>query len=142
MLVELRLVEQRYQAVLEVLNDGATVIDVARRHEVARQTVHGWPRKYAASGLAGLADVSWRGPKGDRAVDLFDGADLAGDGADLPVIGVIMLAIAALVVAVLAVLFVIPALIFVLELVLVLAAVGLGVLGRVLFRRHGPWRHV
>ncbi len=81
--------------------------------------------------------VSWRGPKGDRAADLFDGADLAGDGADLPVIGVIMLAIAALVVAVLAVLFVIPALIFVLELVLVLAAVGLGVLGRVLFRR--PW---
>jgi hypothetical protein len=29
-LVELRLVEQRYQAVLEVLNDGATVTDVAR----------------------------------------------------------------------------------------------------------------
>ncbi len=32
------LVEQRYQAVLEVLNDGATVIDVARRQGVARQT--------------------------------------------------------------------------------------------------------
>ena len=31
MLVELGLVEQRYQAVLEVLNDGATVTDVARR---------------------------------------------------------------------------------------------------------------
>jgi hypothetical protein len=29
MLVELGLVEQRYQAVLEVLNDGATVVDVA-----------------------------------------------------------------------------------------------------------------
>ncbi len=56
MLVELRLVEQRYQAVLEVLNDGATVTDVARRHGVARQTVHGWLRRYAASGLAGLAD--------------------------------------------------------------------------------------
>ena len=56
MLVELRLVEQRYQAVLEVLNDGATVTDVARRHGVARQTVHGWLRRYAAGGLAGLAD--------------------------------------------------------------------------------------
>ena len=31
MLVELGLVEQRYQAVLEVLNDGASVVDVARR---------------------------------------------------------------------------------------------------------------
>jgi transposase len=40
MLVELRLVEQRHQAVLEVL-DGATVTDVARRFGVARQTVHG-----------------------------------------------------------------------------------------------------
>jgi hypothetical protein len=30
-LVELGLVEQRYRAVLEVLNDGATVVEVARR---------------------------------------------------------------------------------------------------------------
>ena len=60
MLVELGLVEQRYQAVLEVLNDGATVTDVARRHGVARQTVHEWLRKYAAQGMAGLVDVSSR----------------------------------------------------------------------------------
>jgi len=59
-LVELGLVEQRYQAVLEVLNDGATVTDVARRNGVARQTVHEWLRKYAARGLAGLVDVSSR----------------------------------------------------------------------------------
>ncbi len=52
MLVELRLVEQRYQAVLEVLNDGAAVLDVARRHGVARQTVHDWLRGYAKRGLA------------------------------------------------------------------------------------------
>ena len=52
MLVELRLVEERYQA-LKVLNDGATVVGVARRCGVARQTVHGWLRSYAASGLAG-----------------------------------------------------------------------------------------
>jgi transposase-like protein len=55
-LVELGVVEQRYQAVLEVLNDGATVTDVARRNGVARQTVHEWLRRYAANGLAGLVD--------------------------------------------------------------------------------------
>ena len=57
MLVELGLVEQRYKAVCEVL-DGATVIDVARRNGVVRQTVHDWLRRYAAHGLAGLADGS------------------------------------------------------------------------------------
>jgi transposase-like protein len=57
-LVELGLVEQRYQAVLEVVRDGATVTDVARRYGVARQTVHAWLRKYAAQGLAGLVDGS------------------------------------------------------------------------------------
>jgi transposase-like protein len=59
-LVELGVVEQRYQAVLEVLNDGATVTDVARRYGVARQTVHGWLRRYADRGLAGLVDRSSR----------------------------------------------------------------------------------
>ena len=57
MLVELRLVEQRYAAVNEVL-EGASVTDVARRNGVARQTVHSWLRRYAAQGLAGLADAS------------------------------------------------------------------------------------
>ena len=57
-LVELNLVEQRYRAVLEVLNDGASVTDVARRFGVARQTVHVWLRRYAAGGLGGLADHS------------------------------------------------------------------------------------
>jgi transposase InsO family protein len=58
MLVELNVVELRYQAVLEVLRDGATVTDVAKRNGVTRQTVHAWLRKYAAKGLAGLADGS------------------------------------------------------------------------------------
>ncbi len=57
MLVELGVVEQRYQAVLEVLG-GATVTDVACRYGVARQTVHGWLRRYASDGLAGLVDKS------------------------------------------------------------------------------------
>jgi Homeodomain-like domain-containing protein len=39
-LVELGVVEQRYRAVLEVLDDGVSVTDVARRYGVARQTVH------------------------------------------------------------------------------------------------------
>jgi transposase len=59
-LVELGLVEQRFRAVLEVLNDGATVTDVARRYGVARQTVHVWLKAYAARGLGGLADRSSR----------------------------------------------------------------------------------
>ena len=60
MIVELSVVEQRYQAVLEVLNNGATVTDVARRYGVARQTVHEWLRRYASQGLAGLVDGSAR----------------------------------------------------------------------------------
>ena len=44
-LVELGLVEQRYKAVSEVLSDGATVTDVARRYGVSRQTVHVWLRR-------------------------------------------------------------------------------------------------
>jgi len=85
----------------------------------------------------GHRSVSWRGPKGGRAADLLDGADLASVGAELPVVGVIMVAIAALLIGVMAVVFIIPALIFALELLLILTAVALGVLSRVLFRR--PW---
>jgi len=60
MLVELGVVEQRYRAVLEVLEDGAYVTDVARRYGVARQTVHEWLSRYAKGGLGGLADRSSR----------------------------------------------------------------------------------
>ena len=61
MLVELGVTEQRYRAVLEVLDQGATVTDVARRYGVARQTVHGWLRRYVNDGgLAGLVDRSSR----------------------------------------------------------------------------------
>ncbi len=60
MLVELNVVEQRYQAVLEVISDGATVTDVARRNGVSRQMVHVWLKRYAAHGLPGLVDGSAR----------------------------------------------------------------------------------
>ncbi|WP_328550936.1 IS481 family transposase [Streptomyces sp. NBC_00366] len=58
-LVELSVVEQRYRAVLAVLA-GATVTEVAARFGVSRQTVSGWKSRYAATGLAGLADRSRR----------------------------------------------------------------------------------
>jgi transposase InsO family protein len=59
-LVELAVVEQRYRAVLEVL-EGAAVTEVAGRFGVARQTVHQWLRRYAADGgMANLADRSSR----------------------------------------------------------------------------------
>ena len=61
MLVELGVAEQRYRAVLEVLDEGASVTDVARRYGVARQTVHDWLRRYVNDGgLAGLVDRSCR----------------------------------------------------------------------------------
>jgi transposase-like protein len=51
-LVELGVVEQRYHTVLEVLEGGAPVTEVARRYGVARQTVHEWLSRYADGGLA------------------------------------------------------------------------------------------
>lgn len=60
MLVELSVVEQRYQAVLAVIGDGESVTSVAGRFGVSRQTVHSWLARYEASGLAGLTDRSSR----------------------------------------------------------------------------------
>jgi transposase-like protein len=57
MLRELNVVEQRYQAVLEVLDD-IPVTEVAERFGVTRQTVHRWVARYREDGLAGLADRS------------------------------------------------------------------------------------
>jgi len=44
-LIELGVVEQRHQAILEVLG-GLSVTEVARRYGVTRQTVHRWLRRY------------------------------------------------------------------------------------------------
>ena len=60
MLVELSVVEQRYQAVLAVIRDGVPIVQVARRFDVSRQAVHRWLRWYEHQGLAGLADRSHR----------------------------------------------------------------------------------
>ena len=42
MLVELSVMEQRYQAVLAVVQDGGKVSDVAERLGVSRQSIHAW----------------------------------------------------------------------------------------------------
>ena len=63
MLVELGVVEQRYRAVLEVLDEGVPVTVVARRYGVARQTAHSWLRRYADEG--GLGGLAGRSPRPD-----------------------------------------------------------------------------
>jgi transposase InsO family protein len=59
-LVELTVAEQRFNAVMEVIRDGLTVIEVAERYGVSRQTVHGWLRRWKDGGLDALADRSHR----------------------------------------------------------------------------------
>jgi Homeodomain-like domain len=58
-LVALSVVEQRYRAVLAVL-DGAAVIEVAAEVGVSRQSLHAWVRRYREAGLAGFVDRSRR----------------------------------------------------------------------------------
>jgi transposase InsO family protein len=59
-LVELSVMEQRYQAVLAVVQDGWKVVEVARRVGVSRQTLHAWIARYERGGLSSLADRSHR----------------------------------------------------------------------------------
>jgi Homeodomain-like domain len=60
MLVELSQVEQRYHAVVAV-PAGIPVTEVATRHRVSRQSVHGCIARYRVGGLAG-----WRTARTDR----------------------------------------------------------------------------
>ncbi len=54
MLVELSKMEQRYQAALEVIQDGWKVTEVAARIGVSRQSVHNWIARYEQGGLTQL----------------------------------------------------------------------------------------
>jgi transposase InsO family protein len=56
---ERSVVEQRYDAVREVL-DGRGVTEVAARYGVSRQSVYTWVGRYRAGGLAGLQDRTHR----------------------------------------------------------------------------------
>lgn len=62
--MELGLVEQRYKAVLEVLEGATSVTEVARRYGVSRQTVHKWLGSWSVS------------PKAPPAVDNCASGDL------------------------------------------------------------------
>jgi transposase InsO family protein len=52
--------EQRYQAVLAVIEDGLQVTEAAAKAGVTRQALHEWLTRYAEGGLEGLADRSHR----------------------------------------------------------------------------------
>ncbi len=69
MLVELSVMEQRYQAVSFVVHDGESVVEVARRFNVSRQTVHAWLARYERGGLAALAVRGGHNTVGTRWAD-------------------------------------------------------------------------
>jgi transposase InsO family protein len=54
------MVEQRYLAVREVLDTGASITQVATQYGVDRRTLHRWLIRYANGGLEALADRSSR----------------------------------------------------------------------------------
>jgi len=51
MLIELPVTEQRYLAVREVLDTGASIVEVARQYGVDRRTLHGWISRYVNGGF-------------------------------------------------------------------------------------------
>ncbi len=59
-LAERSVVEQRYEAVQQVLAGGVPVTEVAARFGVSRQSVHARIRRHRVAGLAGLEDRSHR----------------------------------------------------------------------------------
>jgi transposase-like protein len=69
MLRELSVLEQRYQAVLAVIRDGVSMVEVAHRFDVSRQAIHRWLRWYEEQGLPGLADRSHRPPRCSHQMD-------------------------------------------------------------------------
>lgn len=54
------MVEQRYQAVREVLDAGATITEVAKHYGVDRRTLHRWLTRYANGDLKALVTQSTR----------------------------------------------------------------------------------
>ena len=84
MLVELSVMEQRYQAVLAVIQDVWRVTEVARRMGVSRQTVHSWidTTKVASrpwpSALTDPVAVPTRSPQSSRLRSVSSGASIPG----------------------------------------------------------------
>jgi transposase InsO family protein len=65
-LVELSVMEQRYKAVMEVLEARISVTEVAERYGVSRQSVHTWIRRYRSEGIGALIDRTHK-PRGHPA---------------------------------------------------------------------------
>lgn len=62
-LVEVSVMEQRYQAVMAVVQDGWKVTDVADRLGVSRQAVHKWIARYDLCPTLAPAPVSHSAPR-------------------------------------------------------------------------------
>ena len=58
--------EQRYKAVMEVLEARIPVTEVAERYGVSRQSVHAWVRRYRSDGIGALIDRTHK-PRGHPA---------------------------------------------------------------------------
>jgi transposase InsO family protein len=58
MITDLSVVDQRHKAVLEVLEYGAKITDVALRYGVDRKTIYRWLKRYEREGLGALANRS------------------------------------------------------------------------------------
>lgn len=56
--MELSVMEQPYQAIMAVMQDGWKVTEVADRLKAARQSVHNWLARYEAGGLPPFAGRS------------------------------------------------------------------------------------
>jgi transposase InsO family protein len=60
MFMELSVMEQKYQAGLAVIRDGLSIVEVANRFGVSRQSVHSWLLRYEIEGMPGLTERSHR----------------------------------------------------------------------------------
>ena len=67
--MELSVTEQRYQAVLGVVQDGWKVTEVAERLGVSRQSVHTWTDLRLRPPVASLDDSGVRGSSDDAGAD-------------------------------------------------------------------------
>lgn len=52
--------EQKYQAVLAVIRDGVSIVEVTIRFGVSRQFIHSWLLHYEMEGMPGLTERSHR----------------------------------------------------------------------------------
>jgi transposase len=53
---ELSVAEQRYQAVMAVIGDGLSILQVAEKVGVSRQTLHAWLARYEADEMTACGD--------------------------------------------------------------------------------------